>query len=163
MICEMCGAKVHNAKFVKVEGAAIHVCQKCEKFATSEAVKTRSGEILMPSVAERLASRQRRRTERDIYDQGGEKELLLDYPEKVKAGRRAQGLSQEELAKQINEKKSVIVKVEAGEIRPDDKLVRKLERALETSLRGTLELGEGTERQAYSQGMTLGDFIKFED
>ncbi len=163
MICEMCGAKVHNAKFVKVEGAAIHVCQSCEKFATSEAVKTEKGEILMPSVAQRLASRQRRRTERDVYDHGEEKELVLDYPEKVKAGRRAQGLSQDELAKQINEKKSVIVKVEAGEIHPSDKLVRKLERALGTPLRAKMELGEGTERQAFSQGMTLGDFIKHED
>lgn len=163
MICEMCGADVPKTKFVKVEGAALHVCPRCEKYATSEAVKTETGQVLTPSVAERLASRQKRRKERDVFESGEEKELALDYPEKVKDGRRRKGFSQEELAKKINEKKSVIVRVENGEIRPNDKLVRKLERALHMSLREKMESGAGSERRPYSQGMTLGDFIKYED
>jgi putative transcription factor len=159
----MCGADVPKTKFVKVEGAALHVCPRCEKYATSEAVKTQTGQVLMPSVAERLATRQKRHKERDVFESGEEKELALDYPERVRKGRSQKGLSQEELAKRINEKKSMIVKVENGEIRPNDKLVRKLERALEMSLREKMESVSGNERRPYSEGMTLGDFIKYED
>ncbi len=163
MICELCGIDVPQTKFVKVEGAALHVCPKCEKFASSGAVKTETGQVLRPSVAEGLAVRQKRQREKDIYESSEEKELALDYPEKVREGRMRKGLSQEELARLINEKKSMIVKVENGEIRPNDKLVRKLERALEMSLREKIESGTGDERRAYSQGMTLGDFIKNEE
>jgi putative transcription factor len=163
MICEMCGSDVPRTKFVTVEGATMHVCSKCEKFASSDAVKTEKGQVMMPSVADRLVSRQRRQKERDVYASGEEKELALDYPERIKEGRRRKGLTQEELAKQINERKSVIIKVESGEMRPDDKLVRKLERALAMSLKEVYESDAGTEKKAYTQGMTLGDFIKYED
>jgi len=163
MICEMCGSDVPRTKFVKVEGAALHVCPRCERYAASEAAKTESGKIIMPSVAERLVTRQKRRTERDVFTAGGEKELALDYPERVKEARRRLDLSQEELAKRINEKKSVIVKVESGDMRPSDMLVKKLERALGTSLRESIEHEEAGPKSAYSQGMTLGDFIKYED
>jgi len=163
MICEMCGTEVPRTKLVKVDSAALQVCPRCEKFGTSEVVKTKQGDVVMPSVAERLETRHRRRTERDVYTSGDEKELALDYAEKVKTARRAKGMTQDELAKFINEKKSVIVKIEAGEMRPDDKLVKKLERALETPLREKLEFEIDTEKRAFNQGMTLGDFVKYED
>lgn len=163
MICEMCGTDVPRTKFVNVEGAALHVCARCEKYASSEAAKTETGRIVMPSVAQRLETRQKRHRERDVFSSGGEKELVLDYPERVKDARRKKGLSQDELAKIINEKKSVVVKVESGDMRPSDKLVKKLERALETPLRGSIETEATGTRSAYSQGMTLGDFVKYED
>ena len=163
MICEMCGTDVPRTKFVQVEGAALHVCARCEKYASSGAAKTETGQIVMPSVAQRLETRQKRQRQKDVFDSGGEKELALDYPERVKDARRRKGLSQEELAKKINEKKSVIIKVESGDMRPSDKLVKKLERALGTSLREALESETSASRSAYSQGMTLGDFIKYED
>jgi putative transcription factor len=159
----MCGTDVPRTKLVKVDSAALQVCPRCEKFGTTEVVKTKQGDVVMPSVAQRLETRQRRHTERDVYTSVDEKELALDYPEKVKNARRAKGMNQEELAKSINEKKSVIVKIEAGEMRPNDKLVKKLERTLEISLREKLELEIETEKRAFSQGMTLGDFIKYED
>lgn len=163
MICEMCGSDVPHTKFVKVEGAALHVCPRCERYATSEAAKTEKGTLIMPSVAKRLVTRQKRQREKDVFSSGGEKELALDFPEKIKDGRRRKGLSQDELARQINEKKSMVVKLETGDIRPSDKLVRKLERALGLSLRESVEQGEAGQRSAYSQGMTLGDFIKHEE
>jgi putative transcription factor len=163
MICEMCGSDVPRTKFVKVEGAALHVCSRCERYAASEAAKTESGKIIMPSVAERLVTRQKRQREKDVFSSGEEKELALDYPDRIKDARRKRGLSQDELAKQINEKKSVIVKAETGDIRPSDKLVRKFERALGISLRESIQTEAAGSRSAYSQGMTLGDFVKYED
>jgi putative transcription factor len=163
MLCEMCGSEVPHTKLVMIEGAAMNVCQKCEKFASSGAVKTKNGEIVMPAVAQRLDKRERRKRQRDIYDGNEGLELALDYPERVRSRRHSLGMSQEDLAKSINEKKSVIVKVEAGDMRPDDRLLTKLERALRTSLREKVDAISTIEKKAYSQGMTLGDFIRYED
>ena len=80
MMCEMCGVEVTRTKLVMVEGAAVHACQRCEKFASSPAVKTKDGVVLRPDVAERLDSREKRRKERDIYEKTDEKELVLDCP-----------------------------------------------------------------------------------
>jgi putative transcription factor len=162
MLCEMCGAEVLRTKFVKIEGAALHVCQKCAKFSSSEMVKVKTGEVLLPNVAERLASRDRRMKEKDILESSGEPELAPDYSDRVKKKRLALGLSHEDLARKVNEKKSIIIKVENCEMRPDDKLIKKLERALMTSLREKLEEQAGEHKAAGTQGMTLGDFIKHE-
>ena len=158
----MCGAEVPKTKFVKVEGAALHVCQKCEKFSSSAMVKVNTGEILLPTVAERLENRDKRMREKDVLDSEGEPELALDYSERVRKKRLALGMSHEDLAKKVNEKKSIIIKVEGGEMRPDDKLVKKLERALMTSLREKVEEEAGELKASGTQGMTLGDFIKRE-
>jgi len=163
MLCEMCGSEVPRTKLVVVESAAVNVCANCEKYATSEAVRTTEGEIVMPSVAQRLSVRQRRQRPRDVFETGEERELALDYPDRVRNSRRSLSLSQEELAKQINERKSVIVQIEGGSMRPNDKLVAKLERALKTSLREKMEGSSTTEKRAFSEGMTLGDFVRYED
>jgi putative transcription factor len=160
MLCEMCGAEVPRTKLVMVEGAAVQVCGKCEKFASSPAVRAKDGAVLLPDVADRLDNREKRRKERDIYEASGELELAEDYSERIRRARQRQGMSHEDLGKLINEKKSVIVKVESGEMTPPDKLVERLERALNIKLKEPV-LAAGEVRKANSsQGMTLGDFIK---
>lgn len=163
MICEMCGAEVPRTKLVMVEGAAVHTCPKCEKFASSPAVKTKDGVVLLPDVAERLDSREKRRKERDIYGESGEKELVMDYPERIRTGRQRKAMNQEDLAKLINEKKSVIVKVESGEMTPTDQLVLKLEKALNISLREIIEDAAEVKISNNPGGLTLGDFIKVKE
>ena len=144
-----------------VEGAAVNACPNCERYASSGAVKTKDGKIMLPSVADRLDSRERRMRQRDVLS--SEKELVDDYPQRVRRGRQKTGMSQDELAKSLNEKKSVIVKVENGDIRPTDKLISKLERALDITLKEHLEADEPESAgQRSSKGMTLGDFIKRE-
>jgi uncharacterized protein (TIGR00270 family) len=163
MLCEMCGAEVPRAKLVMVEGAAVNVCQKCEKFATSAAVKTRDGDIVLPDVAERLDTREKRRKERDVYETPGDNELALDYSEKIRIARQKLGMNQEELGLLINEKKGVIVNVENGTMTPNDKLVSKLEKTLKISLRGVIEQKGEIKSSDQSRGLTLGDFIKVKE
>ncbi len=162
MICELCGSDVPRTKLVMVESAAMNACPKCEKFASSGAVKTKEGKVMLPSVADRLGSRERRMRQRDVLTHG-EKELVFDYHHRVRKGRQKMSMSQDELAKSLNEKKSIIVKIENGDIRPTDKLIAKLERALDITLKDYLETddddGQGSQQQQ-SKGMTLADFIK---
>jgi len=160
MICEMCGSDVPRTKLVMVEGAAVNSCPRCEKYASSGAVKTKEGKVMLPSVADRLGNRERRMRHRDVLARG-EKELVDDYPQRVRKGRQKLSMSQDDLAKSLNEKKSIIVKVENGDIRPTDKLVARLERALDITLKEYLETDDDdSPKQQSSKGMTLGDFIK---
>ena len=163
MICELCGAEVPRTKLVLVEGAAVNVCQRCERFSSSAAVKTKDGEVVLPDVAERLGSRERRRQERDIYQVPGEKELALDYSERIRVARQKLGMKQEELGKLINEKKGVIVNIENGSMIPNDRLIRTLEKTLNITLMEVVEDAGETKKADYSRGLTLGDFIKVKE
>lgn len=88
-------------------------------------------------------------------------ELAEDYPDRIRKAREGRGWKREELARSINEKLSVIEKLEKGKIRPDDALLSKLERTLRVRLRERVEeapTGARSERRS----MTLGDLIRRE-
>jgi putative transcription factor len=90
-------------------------------------------------------------------------ELAEDYPKRISKARSKKGLTQEDLAKQINEKKSVISRLESGEMRPSDKLIKKLERTLDIKLKERMEFQiEESKKKLTSGGVTLGDLIKME-
>ncbi len=164
MVCEMCGSK-GRTKLMTVDGAPLQVCQKCERFATAPVVKTEQGRAISTPIAERLAKRERRRRQRDVYEMRGELVLVVDYGARVRGKRRQMGLNQEELAKKVREKKSIIVKVENQDMRPSDSLIKTLERALGISLKEAvddLDSDAGSEKEAFSKSMTLGDFIRHE-
>jgi len=163
MLCEMCGAEVPRTKLVMVEGAAVNVCQRCERFSSSPAVKTKDGEVVLPDVAERLDSREKRRKERDVYEATGEKELALDYSDRIRVARQKMGMNQEELGRLINEKKGVIVNLENGSMIPNDKLITTLERTLKISLKEVVQESAEMKKAEYSRGLTLGDFIKVKE
>ena len=61
-------------------------------------------------------------------------EIVPDFGMRVKDAREKLGLKQEELARRINEKVSLLRKIERGEIVPDDRVRQKLERILNISL-----------------------------
>jgi putative transcription factor len=90
-------------------------------------------------IQKRLEMRQRRKQTKDIYEQRGEKELAIEYHKLIQRARNEHGWSQEELGQKINERKSVISKIENKSMKPDDKLVRKLEKALGIKLMEVLE------------------------
>jgi len=91
-------------------------------------------------------------------------EVATDYDQRIRNAREAAGLTQEELAKQINEKASLVRKLEHGDMLPSDDVQKKLERKLDISL---TESGgdEDTEWESGgdSQGLTLGDMVKRKD
>ena len=164
MVCELCGKDVRT-KLMMVEGAPLNVCEGCQKFAVGkeEMVQTDTGRVIATPIADRLEMRGRRMGTRDIYSQGSDKILADDYGARVRDRRRQMSLTQEELAKKLNEKKSIIVKVENQDIRPSDKLIGILERTLGISLKEAVEdVDTSTSKEAFKTGMTLGDFIKYE-
>ncbi len=160
MICEMCGVDVPWLKRIVIEGSTLEVCQRCEKFGQDyEEVKDREGIIGRDTIAERLERREKRLKGRDVLEGSG-KELAFDYPKRIRSARAKAGLNQEELGKKINEKKSVVAKLETGDMIPDNKLIRKLEHTLDISLMETVGQVQTPKHKEDSRAMTLGDFIK---
>ncbi|MEW5937295.1 MAG: multiprotein bridging factor aMBF1 [Candidatus Thermoplasmatota archaeon] len=160
MICELCGKDVSRLRPVRIEGSVLSVCTACVRFG--EGVKIEGRKESAPSpVATRLEMRERRMRERDIYEHE-EYDLVPDFPALVRKRREGLGLSQEDLGRKLNERKSVIQKLEAGDIHPDDKLVAKLEKVLGISLREKRALGRVQSAPREDRGLTLGDLIRYE-
>ena len=152
MHCELCGRETSGLKQVNVEGTMLKVCVDCARFGTES--DTKSGDPLVGSslgenrgraspptssdIAERLQRRSNRYKPRDVFE-GAVKELVEDYHIQIQKARNSMGLSQDDLARKLNERKSVVSKLETKAMWPDDKLVRKLERVLNITLMEDLE------------------------
>ena len=113
MNCELCGKNSELFK-TKIEGTIVDVCEKCSKF----------GEIIERIIEEKNKIVKKRVKEEII------EEIRNGYGLIIKNARERLGLKQEELAKKINEKESVIHKLENELIEPSLKLAEKLERFL---------------------------------
>ncbi len=91
-------------------------------------------------------------------------ELAQDYDERIRQAREDRGLSQSDLASELNEKASLIRKLERGDTLPSDKVQSKLERFLEINL----DMGAGSDEDndwdaESSTTTTLGDVVKRKD
>ena len=61
-------------------------------------------------------------------------ELVVNYGNMIRQSREKKGLSHEALGLQINEKVSIIKKLESEKLQPPDQLTKKLERFLNVKL-----------------------------
>lgn len=161
MRCELCGKEVPHLKTAIIEGAVLKVCEDCAKFGEEiDEREVRKYVKGRPAITEKLESRERRMKEKDILEE--EEVLAPDYSGRVKEGRIRLGLNKEELAKKINEKRSVIAKVESGELVPDKELTRKLEKFLNIDLMIKPEPLHVQKKTGERRGLTLGDLIRIE-
>lgn len=168
--CEMCGAEKSSLTTTKVEGAELELCEDCKGFGTevrtesSSSTSTKystsssSGTSSSSSSSSSGGSSSGGRRRRDMFDQMDE--LAGDYDARIREARERDGMSQEELAKSLNEKASLIRKLERGDILPSDSVQKKLERALDISLTE----GASDEDADWDAGgemtQTLGDVVK---
>jgi len=142
MLCEMCGKEVPATARAKIEGSVLNVCPDCARFGQlldpPPAAPSRRDDLPTRPVfarATRPGGTGRRLEERDLYTDIGELELAPDWFKRVRLAREAKTWTPEELGKKLNEKKSVVLKLESGSLHPPDALVRKLEQLLRIRLR----------------------------
>jgi len=176
----MCGDSTSSPKTVKVEGAELQVCADCADFGTevrdqdagsststkySTSGSTSSsgsggGGGTSSSSGGGGSSRSRRS---DMFDDMDE--VATDYDERIRHAREEADLSQSDLADELNEKASLIRKLEHGETLPSDDVQKKLERYLDISLSGGVEAEEDAEWEGGGDAgeYTLGDVVKRKD
>ena len=174
--CEMCGSETPAPKTVKIEGAELQVCDSCAQFGTeirtqqstastskysTSSSSGRSGGGTTGTSGSTSSSGGRRR--RDMFDEM--EEIAHDYHDRIRVAREREQLSQEELANELNEKASLIRKLERGEMLPSDDVQRKLERKLDISLTEGVGDDEETEWEGGSATgtTTLGDVVNRKD
>jgi len=181
--CEMCGTETGSPKTVKIEGAELDVCGDCADFGTEVQTQESSSTSTKYSTSSSSSSSSGSSGSgagtstgsggaggggggtggrSDMFDEMDE--VVPDYDDRIRQGRERQGLRQEELADQLNEKASLIRKLEGGDVLPSDSVQRKLENALDVSL----SEGGGGEDADWSGGSaagetTLGDVVKRKD
>lgn len=143
MDCEMCGKKVPRLTKVRIDGAVLNVCDSCAKYGTpAESIRTRfpaaasqrqvepikmpQKRIVVPP--SRPSSRKRRGPNLDNLD------VVPEYADLIKQARSKLSLTQDELAAKLLEKKNVIASIERGDLLPEIKTARKLERLLNIKL-----------------------------
>ncbi len=160
MQCEMCGESIHGTpKLVRVEGAELQVCSRCEKYGT-EVQQPRRTDVRRPAarpapgtagkVSPAIVQRKR-----DMFDyMGGD--IVDDYSERIRKARMGKELSQKDLAMQMKEKELLIKKIEKGELIPEEAVRKKLEKVLEIKLVDTI-IDETEKKTQGKITQTLGD------
>jgi len=164
MICEMCGKEVPITKPMLVEGIKLSLCLDCARFGDEYKGPNPppSAAVQKSVIEQRLQRRERRMQTRDVFSVSS-RELIDDYGGVVKAAREAKGMDIDEFAKSILERRGNIARIEANDLVPDDKMINKLEKALNITLKEEVQSGAqvgGGGKQ--SEGMTLSNFIKKE-
>jgi putative transcription factor len=166
----MCGAESSSLTTTKVEGAELELCDSCTDFGTEVRTESSSSSSTKYSTSSSSSSSSSSAASspssggsrrRDMFDDM--EELATDYDERIRSARENRGLSQEDLANELNEKASLIRKLERGDVLPSDEVQTKLERNLDISL----SEGAGDEDADWSGGSstttTLGDVVKRKD
>ena len=147
MLCEMCGKDVPLTSRVRLEHSVLTLCPDCARFGTlvdppavPSAPAASSAGGFRPGLGVALPTGPRRRLEeRDLYQEIGEMELVPDWNRRIRIAREALQWTPEVFGKKLNEKKSVVLKIESGSFRPPDALVRRIEHLLKVRLRAQPE------------------------
>jgi len=138
--CELCGSKKANRK-AKIEGVILTVCENCVNFGN---------EIKPPEI----------KVVKKYVPKIEEPEEILkpNFNEIIRTSRERMKLKQEDLAKKINEKLSIIKRIEEG-WEPPSSLIRKLEKFFNIKL--TEKPEEKTlEKKTDKKKLTIGDMIE---
>lgn len=90
-------------------------------------------------------------------------EIATDYDDRIRQAREEMSLSQEDLAGQLNEKASLIRKLERGDTLPSDSVQKKLEKKLGISLTEGTTDEDADWSGGSSTTTTLGDVVKRKD
>ena len=119
MQCEICGKELQNPRKAKIEGSILTVCGECVKLGTEVFFAEQPKQPYMRKIT-------------PAYQQEIEEEGMLseDYPKLIRQAREKRGMNRKEFAMMLNERESIIDKLESGKFHPDDNLVKKLQKRL---------------------------------
>lgn len=163
MLCELCGKEAGPTRPAFIEGTKLNVCQNCMRFGEEYRSQGKNvSSVPAPSatvIEERLQKREKRMQTKDIYADTQSTEIIEDYGKVIREARIAAGLDIDQFSASISEKKGVIAKVESNSLVPDEKLMRKIEKALNIKLTETVQAVAGINRTPGAK-MTLENFIK---
>lgn len=165
MHCEVCGRRIRGKSYkVIIERARLVVCSSCAKLGSiswemksSIPAKLHTKHQKPPKQKLKAFTKRQSPLEPTL-------ELVEDFDNRIRRAREAKGLSYEDLGQKINEKVSVLKKLESHKMTPDNKLAEKLQYALKIKLfvPATEEMlsKKLSTKEPQSRALTLGDLMK---
>jgi putative transcription factor len=142
----MCGKDAPTSPTL-LEGTTLQLCEKCGKY----------GKVLAPPKAAMQKQAQKQHIVRAAEPSFA---VVDDYAERIRKARARLGLTQKEFALKLNEKESVLQKLENGSHEPSIDLARKLERLLHITLVEEEKEEKTVAAKDAGGGMTIGDLVK---
>lgn len=138
--CEICGIQIiEKVDRVYVEGNLLTVCKSCSKRGKPSSNSQNIQKTGRPSSSQQniqklspLRPKKIVKTEKITFDDT--RMLVSDLSEVIRKSRMTKGLTHEQLGLSLNERASLLRKIESGSIKPDEELTKKLERFFRISL-----------------------------
>jgi putative transcription factor len=157
--CEVCGCKIHGSPIrAVIEGAKLTVCNECSKHGKiiHEETTPKQKTVRKPFAPIPV----KKQTPKATVDTT--QEIVEGYDSKIRQAREKLGISHEELGRKINEKASVLRKIETGKMTPNNALVTKLEHTLKIKLLVPISEEKVTQQipKAANRELTLGDLMQ---
>lgn len=162
--CPICGGIIWGkGQKVLLEGAKITVCDNCAQHGTK---------IYKPSNNVQIKKTAQKKPQTNLKKQTfkpkriEELEIVLDYAKRIRNVRGNLRLNQDQFAQKLNEKPSLLRRIEAGKVEPTIKLAKKIQQVYKIKLLKKVDETEfnvqETKFMKKSTGSSLGDiaFIK---
>jgi len=137
--CPVCGGIIWGrGQKVILEGARVTVCDNCAQYGKKVSTQTKkskyspkrsqfASQTEKKPIIKRKSSFSSKLIEDDI-------EIIPDYAKKIRDVRSAKNLNQDQFAQKLNEKPSLLRRIEAGKAKPTIKLAKKIEKVYGISL-----------------------------
>ncbi|MGC8479111.1 MAG: multiprotein bridging factor aMBF1 [Candidatus Micrarchaeia archaeon] len=141
--CEICGKKTDSLYIIDVEGAELTTCMKCA-----------DGKNIIETIEDETQGKPKNtpaKKEEPLFD------IVDNYGEVIKVAREKVGIPLKVLAEMINEKESVLNRIEHQKMLPNDKVVEKLEKNLGIKLKVEVTDTKNFEKKDPDEPITLGD------
>ncbi|MEM3018214.1 MAG: multiprotein bridging factor aMBF1 [Candidatus Bathyarchaeia archaeon] len=163
MNCEVCGSTIYGPpKRIVIESSRLLVCSRCSSLGQPD---LRREEKLVYSTRRASGSpgpaRASKPTSTRLPAEVEELEIADDFPDLVRRAREKSKMSQQDLARMVKERLSIIQKIESGKMTPDLKLTHALEHVLKVRL---LQPRSEPETQADRSGrprLTISDVVQY--
>lgn len=156
--CDMCGKKIEKGIKAKIEGTEMSVCSDCSKY----------GEIIGGNTHNNFNNSNKsfnNTFKKKVIRDEIEEDIVSGYGLIVKNAREKMNLKQDELAKKINEKISLIHQIESEHLKPRLVTAKKLEKFFGIKLIHTISntnysIQNKNEEEREGEELTFGDLIK---
>lgn len=140
MECELCGSK-NATRRTKIDNAILTTCEDCVRFGEEiPTVELKPTKKVIPKL------------------EGLEKLVKPNFHKLIKNERAKRNLTQEDLAKKLNEKSSIIKRIEDG-WEPSINVIKKLERFFNIKLIEEVEEKQ-IEKKTDKTKLTIGDVVE---
>ncbi len=160
MNCEVCGSTIYGSpRRIVLEGTRLLVCARCSNLGEPDLKPAERPSVAAPRPlgTPKSTTPATRRLPKEVE----ELEIADDFPRIIKKAREKKKMSQEDLARAVKERLSIIQKIELGKMAPDLRLTRTIEHALRVKLLLPRKEPEVPGEKMGEASLTLGDVIQY--